>query len=81
MKNHFKSQPLVFRTLVPPIENIRLIIRIVFPSHKTMMPIILLFEKYIGNPVRYMNVRLGSVKPSWHLLCGQIEHLNSAPFA
>jgi hypothetical protein len=38
-----------------------------------------IIENYIGNHVQYINGRLGSVKPSWDLLCVQVDRLNFAP--
>ncbi len=54
---------------------------IVIPSHKIIMLLLYLIEKTVVNPVRCMNVWLGSVKPSWGRLCAQVDHLNPSPLS
>ncbi len=48
------------------------------PKSRTIMSLMLSFENYIVNPVWFINVWLGSVKPSWDWLCVRVDRLNSA---
>ncbi len=47
----------------------------VFSSHKIIISPLYLIEKTVINPVRCMDVLLGSVKPSWGRLCVQVDCL------